>query len=139
MDRISPEARSRNMSRIRSADTKPEMTVRRLVHAMGFRYRLHVRDLPGRPDLVFQRLRKAIFVHGCFWHRHRCANGRSIPATRSEFWTAKFRSNVDRDRRTRRQLKAAGWQVLTVWECEVEKLSPTILRNRLLQFLCESQ
>ena len=135
MDKVSKAVRSRNMSRIRSKDTTPEMIVRRLVHAAGFRYRLHAGDLPGRPDLVFPRLRKAIFVHGCFWHRHRCKNGQVVPATRTAFWRAKFEANVTRDRKARRQLRGAGWDVLVVWECATRTRDLGSLQTKLIGFL----
>lgn len=109
--------RSFNMSRIRGKDTKPEMIVRSLVHQMGYRFRLHRRDLPGKPDLVLPRHRKIIFVHGCFWHLHHCRYGRVRPRTNAEFWQDKREGNVARDRRNRRQLRRDGWQVLTIWEC----------------------
>ena len=118
-DVMSPEDRSRVMSRIRGKDTNPEMCVRRLVHSFGYRYRLHVRDVPGCPDLVFPSRRKVIFVHGCFWHRHGCRKGRSMPSTRSGFWTEKLAKNVERDRRVRRKLRRMGWAVHVVWECQV--------------------
>jgi len=111
------QQRSFNMSRIRGKDTKPELIVRSLVHQLGFRFRLHRKDLPGKPDLVLPRLRKVIFVHGCFWHRHRCRYGRVQPKTNAEFWHAKLMGNVERDRRNRKALRKAGWQVLEVWEC----------------------
>lgn len=129
--------RSRNMSRIRGSDTKPEMCVRRLVWKMGYRYRLHRRDLPGTPDLVFPSRQKVIFVHGCYWHRHRCVYGRPIPKTRTEFWQAKFDANVKRDRRVVRQLRRAGWDVLIVWECWVKKWTPDRIESRISQFLQE--
>jgi DNA mismatch endonuclease (patch repair protein) len=135
MDTVSKAIRSLNMSRIRSKDTTPELIVRRLVHAAGFRYRLHVRGLAGRPDLVFPRLRKIIFVHGCFWHRHHCANGRAVPGTRTEFWTSKFESNVARDAAARRQLRREGWKVLVVWECETRVRILQRLQTRLIRFL----
>ena len=109
--------RSYNMSRIRSKDTKPELVVRSLVHRMGYRFRLHVTGLPGRPDLVLAARRKVIFVHGCFWHQHRCRFGRVTPVANSAFWAAKRQANSARDRQNVRSLKAAGWSVLVVWEC----------------------
>lgn len=109
--------RSFNMSRIRGKDTKPEMIVRSLVHQMGYRFRLHRKDLPGKPDLVLPGHRKIIFVHGCFWHMHRCRYGRVTPRTNADFWQAKREGNVERDRRNRKSLKADGWEILTVWEC----------------------
>jgi DNA mismatch endonuclease, patch repair protein len=135
MDRLSEERRSWNMSRIRDRDTKPEMIVRRLVHTAGFHYRLHVRDLAGCPDLVFPRLRKVIFVHGCFWHRHRCANGQVMPETRAEFWKAKFEGNTARDSVARQQLRREGWKVLVVWECETRVRNLQRLQTRVVRFL----
>jgi DNA mismatch endonuclease (patch repair protein) len=121
------------MAAIRSRDTKPEMVVRRIVHAMGYRYRLHVADLPGKPDLVFPRLSKVIFVHGCFWHMHRCANGRVMPKSNVPFWRAKRESNVERDRVSRRRLTHNGWRSLTVWECQTR--SREFIEHRLIKFL----
>lgn len=109
------------MSRVRGKDTNPELMVRRLVHALGYRYRLHKRDLPGCPDLVFARRRKVIFVHGCFWHRHpdsSCKLAR-LPKSRLEFWVPKFEANVARDSRNEAELRARGWDVLVIWECEL--------------------
>jgi DNA mismatch endonuclease (patch repair protein) len=116
MDVLTPEQRHLNMSRIRGRDTKPEMLLRRGLHAAGFRYRLCVPELPGRPDLVFPRYRAVILVHGCFWHGHDCRLFK-LPATRTEFWADKISSNRDRDIRTRVALAEAGWRVFTVWEC----------------------
>jgi DNA mismatch endonuclease (patch repair protein) len=113
-----PEQRSFNMSSIRGRDTGPEMRVRRLLHQAGFRYRLHRKDLPGKPDLVFPRARTVVFVHGCFWHMHRCKLGKPVPATNHDFWAQKRRSNVDRDKRNRALLKKAGWHVVEIWECQ---------------------
>lgn len=125
--------RSALMARVRTQHSKPEIVVRRVAHALGYRFRLHPRNLPGTPDLVFPRLRKAIFVHGCFWHRHpRCVRT-TTPKTRAAFWATKFADNVRRDLRTRRRLKAAGWDVLVVWECET--FDPEVLSTRLTQFL----
>ena len=108
------------MSRIRGKDTKPEMRVRRLVHGLGYRYRLHARELPGHPDLVFRPRRKAIFVHGCFWHRHAGCSANHIPKTRTQYWRAKLDGNVERDRRNEAALRAEGWGVLVIWECETK-------------------
>ena len=107
------------MAAIRSANTKPEMRVRSALHALGYRFRLHRKDLPGRPDIVLPRLRTAIFVHGCFWHCHRCKYGSVVPATRADFWAAKRAGNVARDRRNRSTLRKDGWRVCVLWECEV--------------------
>ncbi|MGB6247869.1 MAG: DNA mismatch endonuclease Vsr [Terriglobales bacterium] len=118
MDVHTPKQRSFNMSRIRGKDTSPEMKVRHLLHSLGYRYRLHVRDLPGCPDIVMPRHRVLIFVHGCFWHMHKCRFGRVVPKTNTEFWQTKRSGNTERDRRNARQLRKDGWAVLTVWECE---------------------
>ena len=112
------EQRSLNMARIRGRDTKPEMRVRRILHAAGLRYRLHGKDLPGKPDLVFPRAKTVLFVHGCFWHMHRCRFGKPVPATNQEFWAQKRRGNAERDKRNKAALKAAGWRVLEIWECQ---------------------
>jgi DNA mismatch endonuclease (patch repair protein) len=106
------------MALIRGKDTKPEMVVRRLIHELGYRFRLHRRDLPGHPDLVLPRHRAVIFVHGCFWHRHDCPKGRREPKTNRLYWNAKLRGNADRDAKCLSLLEAAGWRVLTIWECE---------------------
>ena len=118
VDRISGPRRSENMRRIRSSDTKPEMTVRRLLHRLGYRYRLGGASLPGRPDIVFKSRRVAIFVHGCFWHQHvECREGR-VPASNAEYWAPKLKNNRARDASSALALRSAGWQVLVVWECE---------------------
>ena len=114
----SPERRSFNMSRIRGRDTRPEMLIRRGLHARGFRFRLHARDLPGRPDLVFPSRRAVILIHGCFWHGHNCPMFR-LPATRAEFWSAKIEANRARDAFAARALALAKWRQLTIWECAV--------------------
>jgi DNA mismatch endonuclease (patch repair protein) len=133
VDHVDCEKRSLIMAAVHSENTKPEMAVRRTVHAMGYRYRLHDRKLPGKPDLVFASRRKTIFVHGCFWHRHRGCKYATTPKTRTDFWEAKFAANVARDRRNRRELKRLGWAVLTVWQCELKK--PEKLAERLDDFL----
>jgi DNA mismatch endonuclease (patch repair protein) len=119
------------MSRIRGKNTKPEMAVRRLLHALGFRYRLHRADLPGTPDLVFSGRRKVVFVHGCFWHGHECT-GR-VPKSNADYWMAKISRNKARDGRSRDELAALGWSVLTVWECELKDADG--LAGRLRSFL----
>jgi DNA mismatch endonuclease (patch repair protein) len=116
VDVLTPEQRRLNMSRIRGRDTKPEMIIRRGLHACGLRYRLHERDLPGRPDLVFPKFRAAVFVHGCFWHSHGCGLSK-LPATRQDFWKKKLDSNAARDRAAINALCSLGWRVLVVWEC----------------------
>lgn len=128
-DTLTPRERSERMSRVRSTDTKPEMRVRRLVHGLGYRYRLHVRELPGTPDLVFPSRRAVIFVHGCFWHRHEnCALAR-LPKSRLDFWRKKLESNTTRDAAQQERLRELGWRVLVVWECQLgdtAKLTDTI-------------
>lgn len=119
-DVLTPEQRSRCMAAVRGKNTKPEIAVRRVLSAMGYRYRLHRRDLPGNPDIVFVARRAVVFVHGCFWHRHTCRFGRAMPATRVEFWRTKFEANVARDRRAKAKLKRLGWRVLVVWECQLK-------------------
>jgi DNA mismatch endonuclease (patch repair protein) len=133
MDRISVERRSWNMSRISAKNTKPEMAVRSLLHRLGFRFRLHVRGLPGCPDIVLPRLKSVVFVHGCFWHRHdKCLLAYS-PKTRRAFWKKKFDDNVLRDRQHLRDLKELGWRVLVIWECQIRDLN--VLAGRVDDFL----
>lgn len=118
-DTLSKAERSERMSRIRGKDTKPELLLRRSLHALGFRFRLHVGALPGKPDIVLPKYRAVIFVHGCFWHRHPGGcNVANVPKSNVEFWIEKFRTNVRRDRRNKKALVADGWTVLTVWECQ---------------------
>lgn len=129
MDKISQKHRRWNMSQIKSRNTRPEIQVRSMLHRLGYRFRLHGPQLPGRPDIVLPRYRTVVLVHGCFWHRHpRCKYAYS-PKSRIEFWTAKFRANVRRDRFVRRQLRLAGWRVVVVWECQLA--SPDRLAARL--------
>lgn len=130
----SAQQRSFNMSRIRSGDTRPERIVRSLVHQMGYRFRLHRRDLPGTPDLVFPARRKIIFVHGCFWHMHRCRWGRVVPKTNCEFWQQKRMGNTQRDRRNYRELRRMGWDIMIVWECWTRDVEHKLL-PRLQEFL----
>ena len=131
-DIVSKETRSRMMSAVPQTDSKPELLVRRMLHAMGYRYRLHRRDLPGTPDLVFSRLRKVIFVHGCFWHRHGCRKT-TTPKSNHEYWESKFEDNRRRDRRVVAKLRREGWGVLVVWECQAQR--PNWLARRLERFL----
>lgn len=123
------------MALVRAKDTKPELRVRKLLHAMGYRYRLHVRSLPGRPDLVFPGKRKAIFVHGCFWHRHRCAMGDRLPKSRIGFWRDKLESNRVRDRAVLRELTTLGWTVFIIWECESSPGRLPSMVRKLQRFL----
>jgi DNA mismatch endonuclease Vsr len=110
------------MAAVHSKDTKPEMVVRRLVHRLGYRFRVHRKDLPGKPDLVFPSRRKAIFVHGCFWHRHKGCRYATVPKTRTDFWQEKFEANVVRDHKSLAALTQAGWSVLIVWQCELKEI-----------------
>lgn len=127
------EQRSRNMAAIRSKDTKPEMIVRKIAHSLGFRYRLHRNDLLGKPDLVFPRRKKVIFVHGCYWHMHSCKYGKVQPKTNAEFWRAKRESNAKRDKANLRDLRKNGWNPLVIWECQTKDIS--FLRKIIVSFL----
>ncbi len=132
MDCLSSSQRSRNMSRIRGKNTKPELKVRRALHAMGFRFRLHRRDLPGTPDILLPRYRIAIQVHGCYWHRHPGCHLTTTPKTNAQFWQQKFDRNVERDAKNEAALVAMGWQVMVIWECETrdaERLRQTLVRD----------
>ena len=133
MDVLTPEQRHRNMSRIRSANTKPEKRVRSLLHHRGYRFRLHSRNLPGTPDIILPKYRTAIFVHGCFWHRHDGCKEASIPKTNTERWAKKFYENVKRDRQATSDLEALGWSVIVIWECELRKMDE--LTARVLSLL----
>lgn len=133
MDVLTAEQRHRCMSRIRGRDTQPEVIVRRLVHRLGYRFRLHHPNLPGKPDLTLPRLHKVIFVHGCFWHLHRCRYGRVTPATNADFWSRKRSENRERDKRVLGSIRKAGWSVLVVWECQTKDLDE--LESRLTAFL----
>ena len=114
------EQRSRNMSAIKSKNTKPEIAVRKLLHSMGYRFRLHRKDLPGSPDIVLPKYKTVIFVHGCFWHRHENCKYASTPKTRQEFWEAKFRENINRDKLNQENLSSKGWKIIIIWECEIK-------------------
>lgn len=122
VDRLSHERRSALMSRIRGKDTLPERTLRRLLHSFGYRYRLHGRDLPGCPDIVFRKRRKVIFVHGCFWHLHAHCKLGALPKSRLRYWKPKLEANVERDKRNIRRLRSKGWKVLVVWQCQLRDL-----------------
>lgn len=137
MDRISKMKRSANMAAIPSRNTGPEINVRRILHDLGVGYRLHDRELPGRPDIVMKGRRRAIFVHGCFWHRHRGCKYAYEPKSRQEFWQTKFAGNVERDRLVLRRLRLKGWRVLVIWECEAANAK--LARRRLVSFLDLSQ
>ncbi len=134
-DKLTPERRSANMAKIKSKGMKPEMAVRKAVHALGFRYRLHRKDLPGKPDLVFAGRRKVIFVHGCFWHQHSldsCLDGRQ-PKSNTGYWQPKLARNIERDADAQQALRADGWDVLTLWECQIR--DDETLKRTLLTFI----
>jgi DNA mismatch endonuclease (patch repair protein) len=133
VDHVNKAKRSLIMAAVHSKNTKPEMVVRKLVFGMGYRYRLHSAKLPGKPDMVFPSRCKAIFVHGCFWHRHKGCRYATSPKTRVEFWERKFAANVARDKQTERELKKLGWSVLTIWQCQLK--DPKRLAKRLDDFL----
>ncbi|SRR5579883_306759 len=129
---IEPSVRSRMMAAVRSKNTQPELIVRRMTHAMGFRYRLHDPSLPGKPDMTFPAKRKVIFVHGCFWHLHGCA-GSHLPRTNSKYWSPKLQRNKARDEEHTRALRAAGWKCLVIWECELRQIGR--VHRRIASFL----
>lgn len=135
MDTRSPEQRRRIMQAVGTKNTGPEMKVRRILHALGLRFRLHRKDLPGKPDIVLPRHRKVIFVHGCFWHAHGCAKGQP-PKSRPDYWLPKLARNVERDRTKKEQLESLGWQVLVLWQCEIKESEQ--LAARLQAFVDES-
>jgi DNA mismatch endonuclease (patch repair protein) len=135
-DRISRERRSWNMSRIRGENTRPERAVRSLLHRMGFRFRLHRRDLPGTPDIVLPKYRTVVFVHGCYWHRHPGCRYAYTPKSRVEFWKTKFSQNVKRDVRVRSELEALGWNIVVVWECELQDSEALAERLRQICVVC---
>lgn len=129
VDVHTPERRSFNMSRIGGRDTSPEVTLRSALHRAGLRFRLHVKDLPGRPDIVLPRRRLVIFVHGCFWHRHPGCRFTTTPATNTEFWKTKFARNVERDADNIAAVRAAGWAVFVAWECEIKGSTGAVLQR----------
>jgi DNA mismatch endonuclease (patch repair protein) len=133
VDTVSKKRRSEIMSLVRGRDTRPEMDVRRMVHAMGHSYRLHRRDIPGIPDLAFIGRRKVIFVHGCFWHRHTGCSSTRMPKSNVVFWREKLQANRRRDRTNQRRLAAMGWRFLVIWECELR--NATAVRSRIAAFL----
>jgi DNA mismatch endonuclease (patch repair protein) len=133
VDVLTKKQRSYCMSRIRKTDTTPELTVRRIVHGLGYRFRLYRRDLPGCPDIVLPRHKKVIFVHGCWWHRHNCLLGRRSPKSRRKYWLPKLQGNKERHKKIQRILQKQGWKVLTIWECQTRK--PEKLIGRIADFL----
>ena len=134
-DKISKEHRSWNMSRIRSKHSKPEKQVRSVLHRMGYRFRLHVTDIPGKPDIVLPKYQTIIFVHGCFWHRHKCKMGDRTPKSRVRFWREKLEANRRRDVSHRRKLRKMGWEILVVWECQTGRSKLDRLAGRIRAFL----
>lgn len=129
MDILSKEKRSWNMSRIKGKNTRPELRVRSLLHRFGYRFRLHRKDLPGNPDIVLPKYKTVIFVHGCFWHRHKGCKYAYTPKSRSEFWGKKFEGTIKRDRKKTEELQSSGWRVIVVWECELKKNALTVLHK----------
>ena len=127
------EQRSRNMSAIKSKNTKPEIKVRKILHSMGYRFRLHRKDLPGSPDIVLPKYKTVIFVHGCFWHRHENCKYASNPKTRKEFWENKFKTNVKRDKEIQEKIKNIGWKSVVIWECEVRNIES--IEEKIKRFL----
>ena len=122
--------RSKNMAAIKSKNTNPEIKVRKLLHSLGYRFRLHKKELPGSPDIVLKKYKTVVFVHGCFWHRHKECKYATNPKTREEFWNKKFLSNIERDIKVRERIKAAGWKSVVVWECELKDIQK--LKKRLI-------
>lgn len=133
MDVLTKAQRSYCMSRIRGKDTKPEITVRKIIYSLGYRYRLHKRSLPGYPDIVLTKQKKIIFVNGCWWHRHDCKLGRRSPKSRLKYWLPKLRANKDRYSRNVKELRNQGWRVLTLWECQIYKQEK--VTSRIIEFL----
>jgi len=132
MDHLDKEKRSWNMSKIRSKNTKPELTIRSMLHKSGFRYRLHKRDLPGKPDIVLKKYNTVIFVHGCFWHQHKGCKRATLPKSNKDYWLPKLKKNKAKDKRYKFLLKKLGWKVITIWECETKnenKLRKMIIRE----------
>lgn len=131
MDHLPLEKRSWNMSRIKSKNTAPEIRVRSALHRLGYRFRLHVKELPGKPDIVLPKYKTVIFVHGCFWHRHKGCVRATTPSTNQEYWEKKFQQNVKRDNFEQKELKRMGWRVIVVWECNVDKISEIEIQLKL--------
>ena len=132
-DRLTPAQRSWNMSRIKGKDTKPELLLRKLLFSLGFRYRVNYPALPGKPDIVFPKRKKVIFVHGCFWHRHNCQTGKKEPKSNTAYWIPKFERNKKRDNGNKKELLSTGWKVMEIWECELK--DQLNLTNRIKSFL----
>jgi len=133
VDIYTPQQRSKLMAKIHGKNTTPELVVRKLAYGLGFRYRLHYKNLPGKPDLVFPGKKKVIFVHGCFWHRHDCPKGQQLPKSRTDFWLPKLARNKERDREVQDKLASLGWEVLVIWDCQIKKSD--VLIKKLKDFL----
>ena len=138
-DIVDAKTRSRMMSGIRGRNTRPELALRRALHRMGLRYRIHVRSLPGNPDLVFPRFNAVLFVHGCFWHRHRGCRYSTVPATRRDFWERKFEQNDNRDGKVKEELREKGWRIATVWECALRQGAEERVASQVSLWLAEGQ
>ncbi|PWV45152.1 very short patch repair endonuclease [Chitinophaga sp. S165] len=132
-DHLTPKRRSENMAAVRSKETQPELTVRRMLHGLGYRYRLHDTSLPGKPDIVFRSRKKIVFIHGCFWHRHPECKYATSPKTNIGFWNEKFEKNVRRDKLVQSQLLVMGWESLIIWQCELK--NPELLVHKVVEFL----
>jgi DNA mismatch endonuclease (patch repair protein) len=137
-DTLTKEKRSWNMSRIKAKNTKPEIMVRSRLHRAGYRFRLHVKDLPGKPDIVLPKYNTVIFVNGCFWHQHQECRGGRIPKSRKRYWEPKLLGNVERDKKNIRKLRKLGWRVKVVWECEINK-NPQTTIDKVIRFLEKKQ
>ncbi len=135
MDNLTPDDRRHAMQQVKSKNTAPELFIRKMVHGMGYRYRLHRRDLPGSPDLVFPARKAVIFVNGCFWHAHNCRAGQNVPASNRSYWQAKRQRNRARDQRVRRELRTLGWRSLVIWECSLRTRNAAALERTIAQFL----
>lgn len=138
-DIVTPEVRSRMMSRIRGRNTRPEVALRKALHRKGFRFRLHAKELPGSPDIVLPKWKTVLFVHGCYWHRHPKCRKATTPSSNIEFWTEKFRQNVERDARNTHDLHEAGWRVGVIWECAIGREPPPDLVEYLLEFITKGE
>lgn len=132
-DKLSPSQRSDLMSKVRSKNTKPEIEVRKLVYSLGYRYRLHVKSLPGSPDMAFKGRRKVIFINGCFWHGHNCPSGMNQPKSNTDYWIPKIKKNIDRDKKNQKRIVELGWRVLLIWECELKDIPS--LKRKIQDFL----
>ena len=139
VDVFNKEKRSAIMRAVRGCDTTPEVIVRKIVRQLGYSFKTNVKSLPGIPDIVMTRKKKIIFVHGCFWHRHRCKSGQSTPAARSAYWTRKFEKNKNRDAKVKRKLRRIGWDVLIIWECETFVEKRKKLADKLKRFCSKTK